>query len=237
MLGQAFRRSGRSSSATSGLFSTPAPQSSMTSYGSEVFAAARSAGPAQQLSRISEEEAPKRSTLFGLMSPRQDLRESAERQPRRSHHELEREPGSRSPLFRGATTFGSLPLQNFGSSTRQGYERPTTYETPYATAASRFPRSDQQLPTLSDFDDDFRTDDGTTGPVLMSTPTRRTGVARPFGQSQRPTTTPMAPVPMPYQRVMGEGYSGVSAAARQSVASRRQTPRVAFANTKDGRGD
>ncbi|KAK3372887.1 Sfi1 spindle body protein-domain-containing protein [Lasiosphaeria ovina] len=74
-----------------------------------------------------------------------------------------------------------------------------------ASRSVRFGASSFQLGPMEDFDEESLLPDvEANDPVFMSTPTRWTGSARPLGY--RPTTTPSAILPSPYERELRREY-------------------------------
>ncbi|KAK3344457.1 Sfi1 spindle body protein-domain-containing protein [Lasiosphaeria hispida] len=81
------------------------------------------------------------------------------------------------------------------------------------------PGSARGLGPMAEFDEDEDEDEmllpglEQSDPAFMSTPTRWTGSARPLGY--RPTTTPSAVLPSPYERELRRGYGGTEYGGRE----------------------
>ncbi|KAK3387437.1 Sfi1 spindle body protein-domain-containing protein [Podospora didyma] len=118
----------------------------------------------------------------------------------------------------GLETPSAGAASQFGTHHRFGHTPAT------ATLASRY-HQPAQLGPMDDFDEESLLPDlETNDPVFMSTPTRWTGSARPLGY--RPTTTPSAILPSPYERELRREYGNQS---RAGLSTRR----VEFADIRE----
>ncbi|KAK3944479.1 Sfi1 spindle body protein-domain-containing protein [Diplogelasinospora grovesii] len=119
---------------------------------------------------------------------------------------------------------GTTPQAQFPSVSQLGMGRTRTPAIVYNQQQQQ-----QQLGPMAEFDEDsfVGPDEEMNDPGFMSTPTKWTGSARPLGY--RPTTTPSAILPSPYERELRQTY-GSTGAGHQTT---RPVRTVEFADIRE----